>query len=228
MRLHEVLTCQHPFNRCLNATALSTTVSPRLSWKEKPQHCTQYLTVFFCQRNRFHLELMQKLFARFPSQINHFPGFSLGFHLARIFCWHPLAWKFSPLKRKAKKQSLQVPPTIIQSPQLHTHRTHGTGIFTNNCHKSQPNVGKYTIHGSYWICFMLCFFRSHWNIHLLECRALLILSNDTAIGFHLRPASLSWKVPGPPSKDTHGTILNMVKECLNVQKQNSWASQLGG
>ena len=30
-----------------------------------------------------------------------------------------------------------------------THRTHGTGIFTYIYHKKQPNVDKYTIHGSY-------------------------------------------------------------------------------
>ena len=30
-----------------------------------------------------------------------------------------------------------------------THRIHGIGIFTYIYHKNQPNVGKYTIHGSY-------------------------------------------------------------------------------
>ena len=30
-----------------------------------------------------------------------------------------------------------------------SHRIHGTGIFTYIYHKNQPNVGKYTIHGSY-------------------------------------------------------------------------------
>ena len=30
-----------------------------------------------------------------------------------------------------------------------SHRIHGTGIFTYIYHKHQPNVGKYTIHGSY-------------------------------------------------------------------------------
>ena len=29
------------------------------------------------------------------------------------------------------------------------HRIHGIGIFTYIYHKNQPNVGKYTIHGSY-------------------------------------------------------------------------------
>ena len=32
-----------------------------------------------------------------------------------------------------------------------SHRIHGTGIFTYIYHKSKPNVGKYTIHGSYGI-----------------------------------------------------------------------------
>ena len=30
----------------------------------------------------------------------------------------------------------------------YTLRIHGTGIFTCIYHKNQPNVGKYTIHGS--------------------------------------------------------------------------------
>ena len=30
-----------------------------------------------------------------------------------------------------------------------THRIHGTGIFTYIYHTNQPNVGEYTIHGSY-------------------------------------------------------------------------------
>ena len=30
-----------------------------------------------------------------------------------------------------------------------THRIHGTGISTYIYHTNQPNVGKYTIHGSY-------------------------------------------------------------------------------
>ena len=30
-----------------------------------------------------------------------------------------------------------------------SHRIHGTGIFTYIYHKNQPNVGRYTIHGSY-------------------------------------------------------------------------------
>ena len=30
-----------------------------------------------------------------------------------------------------------------------THRIHGTGIFAYIYHKNQPNVGKYSIHGSY-------------------------------------------------------------------------------
>ena len=30
-----------------------------------------------------------------------------------------------------------------------THRIHGTGIFSNIYHTNQPNVGKYTTHGSY-------------------------------------------------------------------------------
>ena len=34
---------------------------------------------------------------------------------------------------------------------FNTHRIHGTGIFTYIYHKNQPNVGKYTIHGSYGI-----------------------------------------------------------------------------
>ena len=33
----------------------------------------------------------------------------------------------------------------------HSHRIHGTGIFTYIYHKNQANVGKYTIHGSYGI-----------------------------------------------------------------------------
>ena len=65
---------------------------------------------FFSQRNRFHLELMQKFLARFPSQINHFPGFSLGFHLARIFCWHPLAWKFPPIQSSNHHNWLPIEP----------------------------------------------------------------------------------------------------------------------
>ena len=40
---------------------------------------------------------------------------------------------------------------IDEADLLHTqtHRIHGTGIFTYIYHKNQPNVGKYTIHGSY-------------------------------------------------------------------------------
>ena len=30
-----------------------------------------------------------------------------------------------------------------------SHRIHGTGVFTYIYHKNQPNVGKYTIHGSF-------------------------------------------------------------------------------
>ena len=30
----------------------------------------------------------------------------------------------------------------------HTHRIHGTGIFTYIYPKNQPNVGKYSLHGS--------------------------------------------------------------------------------
>ena len=30
-----------------------------------------------------------------------------------------------------------------------SHRVHGNGIFTYICHRNQPNVGKYIIHGSY-------------------------------------------------------------------------------
>ena len=38
---------------------------------------------------------------------------------------------------------------IIQQFRWFSHRIHGTGIFTYIYHKNQPNVGKYTIHGSY-------------------------------------------------------------------------------
>ena len=34
------------------------------------------------------------------------------------------------------------------SPNFQSHRIHGAGIFTYIYHKNQPNVGKYTIHGS--------------------------------------------------------------------------------
>ena len=34
-------------------------------------------------------------------------------------------------------------------------RIHGTGIFTYIYHKNQPNVGKYTIHGSYVLEFFV-------------------------------------------------------------------------
>ena len=41
--------------------------------------------------------------------------------------------------------------------QFRTHSIHGTGIFTYIYHKNKPNVGKYTIHGSYgeWCCVFL-------------------------------------------------------------------------
>ena len=45
---------------------------------------------------------------------------------------------------------------------FHTHRIHGTGIFTYTYHQNQPNVGKYIIHGCYglwvwsWSAHFLC------------------------------------------------------------------------
>ena len=43
------------------------------------------------------------------------------------------------------------PKRIIfqQKTNLFAYRIHGTGIFPYIYHKNQPNVGKYTIHGSY-------------------------------------------------------------------------------
>ena len=46
--------------------------------------------------------------------------------------------------------------------ETYTHRIHGAGIFTFMYHKHQPNVGKYTIPGSYgiyfWVFKKLAFF----------------------------------------------------------------------
>ena len=39
-----------------------------------------------------------------------------------------------------------------------TDTIHGTGIFTYIYHRNQPNVGKYTIHGSYGLWFSLVIF----------------------------------------------------------------------
>ena len=47
-----------------------------------------------------------------------------------------------------------------------SHRIHGTGIFTYIYHKHQPNVGKYTIHGSYGVSgvgSMLIQQLDHWD-----------------------------------------------------------------
>ena len=38
--------------------------------------------------------------------------------------------------------------TGFLSKDFHSHRIHGTGVFTYISHRNQPNVGKYAIHGS--------------------------------------------------------------------------------
>ena len=43
----------------------------------------------------------------------------------------------------------QHPLTLRSETRTVSHRVHGTGIFTYICHRNQPNVGKYIIHGSY-------------------------------------------------------------------------------
>ena len=52
---------------------------------------------------------------------------------------------------------------------FHSHRIHGTGIFTYIYHKNQPNVGKYTIHGSYGSDYWLRKNKDPDNDGLLMC-----------------------------------------------------------
>ena len=41
---------------------------------------------------------------------------------------------------------------------IYIHRIHGTGICSYVYHQHQPNVGKYAIHGCYWVYFRFIFF----------------------------------------------------------------------
>ena len=72
----------------------------------------------------------------------------------------------------------------------HTHRIHGTGIFTYIYHKHKLNVGRYTIHGSYGINFVQDKIRGklspffHWPIP----RDPITLSED------------DWGVQSPPQQ----------------------------
>ncbi len=54
---------------------------------------------------------------------------------------------------------------VLNQPEFHTHRIHGTGIFTYIYHKNQPNVGKYAIHGSCWEDFHTIHY-SFWHYSL--------------------------------------------------------------
>ena len=58
------------------------------------------------------------------------------------------SWRSSPCLRLACSISPGEDPAKCK---FCTHRIHGTGIFTNIYHEFMPNVGKYTIHGSYGI-----------------------------------------------------------------------------
>ena len=55
---------------------------------------------------------------------------------------------------------------IVSVEHWRAHRIHGTGIFTYIYHKNQPNVDKYTIHGSYGYLINLDLFGTNfsgWN-----------------------------------------------------------------
>ena len=100
-------------------------------------------------------------------------------------------------------------PLVNKSP---THRIHGTGIFTYICHKNQPNVGKYTIHGSYGLSRVVRHWWFYWPNQKVSPRLIKICIFER-LEVSLSPTTLSmvpkWKSfvvavasKGPPTAAT--------------------------
>ena len=58
---------------------------------------------------------------------------------------------------EVKEQTVMFRDSPEALPKSCSHRIHGTGIFTHIYHKNQLNVGKYSLLGSYGVCFYFFF-----------------------------------------------------------------------
>ena len=73
-----------------------------------------------------------------------------------------------------------------------THRIHGTRIFTYIYHKSKPNVGKYTIHGSYGIWKICANQRWDLNDNDLILQNTIRVNEETSDNESLKPPPFFW------------------------------------
>ena len=76
-----------------------------------------------------------------------------------------------------------------------THRIHGTGIFTYIYHRNHPNVGRYTIHGSYGLE------KAFQMVHMLTLKG-IPFSNPPLNGWELFGAGD--KMVMPKASQKHG------------------------